>query len=72
MEQDNPLNILKSIKQELLIIHDVDDTITPYDESKHISLNYNNIQIITTNGLGHKRILIDPWVTDCILDYLEK
>lgn len=72
LKEDNPVHLLKSIRQELLIIHDTDDTITPYIDSKDISGTYKNIRLKTTNGLGHKHILIDPMVIELILDYLKK
>lgn len=71
IKQDNPINLLKSIQQKLLIIHDTDDTITPYSESENISKTYTNISLKTINGLGHKRILIEPQVFDWILKYLK-
>lgn len=71
LKTDNPINLFKSIQQELLIIHDTDDAITPYNKSKDSSNTYKNIHIKTTNGLGHKRILIDSQVIDYILDYLK-
>jgi pimeloyl-ACP methyl ester carboxylesterase len=72
LKNDNPVNLVKSIEQELLIIHDKDDTVTPHIDSKKISNTYKNIRIKTTTGLGHKRILIDPQVAKWIIKYLKK
>ena len=72
LEDDNPLNLLKSIRQKLLIIHDEDDAITPYQESKNISETHDNIELYTSHGLGHKRILTDQKIISKVIEYLKK
>lgn len=71
LEKDNPLNLIKSIKYNLLIIHDEDDTITPYQESKDVAEKNKSILLRTSQELGHKRILTDPKIIKWTLDYLK-
>jgi pimeloyl-ACP methyl ester carboxylesterase len=71
LEKDNPINLIKSIKNELLIIHDQDDAITPYQESQDVSEKNKTILLQTSQGLGHKRILTDQNIINWTMDYLK-
>ena len=71
LEKDNPLNLLKSIDQEVLIIHDEDDIITSFNESKRVSEVNKSLILKSSRGLGHKRILFDKTIMSWILEYLK-
>lgn len=60
----------KNIKTPALIIHDKDDTITPFSGSKSIHATYKNSEFIETKGLNHS--LYDPKVNDQIVDFLKR
>jgi pimeloyl-ACP methyl ester carboxylesterase len=72
MHEDNPGNLLKQITSEILIVHDRDDRTIPYVDSEEISDRFQNINLYTTGGLGHKRILTDAAVVDFITNYFSR
>jgi len=70
--KDNPTQLIKSIKNDILIIHDKNDKAIPIADSEHAAELYDNINIHTTVGLGHKRILSDKSTMEFVLAYLDK
>jgi len=67
---DNPYNILKSFQPEALILHDSEDNVTLCSVSREVANLYKSIHLITTDGLGHIRILKDEDVIEKAIDYL--
>lgn len=45
-----------------LIIHDVDDRVIPVEHSERLATLWPNARLVTTKGLGHRRITRDPGV----------
>ena len=72
MYRDNPNNLLDEIDSRVLIVHDKNDPTIPYVDSKKISEEFKNIELHTTEGLGHKRILAEESVVDSIINYLNR
>ena len=70
MQRDNPINLLRKINSKVLIVHDKNDPTIPYDDSKEISERFPNIELHTTERLGHKKVLADSSVVNRALDYL--
>ncbi|MFN2384715.1 MAG: alpha/beta hydrolase [Thermoanaerobaculia bacterium] len=54
----------------LLVIHDRDDREVPWSDGAAIARAWPGARLITTNGLGHKRIVEDPEVAAKVLDFL--
>jgi hypothetical protein len=48
----------------LLIVHDQDDRETPWTGSAALAELWPEASLLTTSGLGHRRILRDPTVID--------
>jgi pimeloyl-ACP methyl ester carboxylesterase len=46
----------------LLIVHDEDDREVAYDQASLLAASWPSAQLVTTHGLGHRRILRDPAV----------
>ncbi len=59
---------IKHIHQPVLIIHDKNDKIIPYDDAKLIEKNALNSHLITTKGLGHS--LNSPDIINHILNFM--
>jgi len=59
----------KSVTQSGLIIHDRRDNIAPFAASQAIHKNWNNSQLMPTNGLGHS--LHDDSVNTAILEFMK-
>ena len=68
--RDNPQNLLSEFTLKALIIHDREDKITPYAVSQQAAKNYAAVELVTTNGLGHKKILNDEQVINRALRFL--
>jgi pimeloyl-ACP methyl ester carboxylesterase len=47
---------------DALVIHDTVDKESPYGVSQDIAVRWRGVRLITTDGLGHHRILIEPEV----------
>lgn len=70
VHQDNPYVLVKTIASKMLIVHDKDDRTIPYMDSKILSEKTDNVDLHTTEGLGHKLILRDVAVVDFITRYI--
>ena len=70
VHQDNPYVLAKTISKKMLIVHDKDDRMIPYSDSKILSDKTDHIYLHTTESLGHKRILRDDAVIDVITAYI--
>jgi len=53
-----------------MIIHDQKDLVVPYAHARQLASIWPNAEFITTNGLGHSRILKDNDVINKIINYL--
>jgi len=67
---DNPYTLLKKVSSNIFIVHDRDDPTTPFIDSKVISERLNHVDLLATEGLGHKRILRDKTVVSIIQKYI--
>lgn len=62
----------RSVKDPTLVIHDKDDVDVPVNCAYDIKKNLVNSEIMITEGLGHRRVLIDAKVIEAILDFINK
>ncbi|MET0066276.1 MAG: alpha/beta hydrolase [Candidatus Thiodiazotropha sp.] len=66
-QQLSPLSSIRRFDGSLLLVHDRDDREVPYEHALKLSETQPRAKLLTTRGLGHKRILSDPdTVQDCI------
>jgi pimeloyl-ACP methyl ester carboxylesterase len=61
---------LPGIGLPLLLVHDKQDEITPYVSSLALKRAYPAAELMTTEGLGHRKILRDPAVIQRIVDFV--
>ncbi len=59
----------QKIQIEGLLIHDIEDPITPYHNSEKVHVNWKNSKLISTRGLGHSMHQDD--VNNQIVDFLK-
>ncbi len=71
MQRDNPSNLLSEIESKILIVHDRNDPTIPYVDSKELSDEFQNIELLTTESLGHKKILTERSVIDAVVKYFK-
>lgn len=70
MNRDNPVRLLPEVLSPMLIVHDLNDSMIPYMDSRSAAENNADVRLHTTAGLGHKRILLDETVLRKTLTYL--
>jgi pimeloyl-ACP methyl ester carboxylesterase len=56
--------------QRGLIIHDLDDREVPWEEGERYARYWPNARLLTTQGLGHHRVLDAPEVIDATVAFL--
>jgi pimeloyl-ACP methyl ester carboxylesterase len=54
----------------LLVIHDADDREVPFAHGERLAATWPNADLITTHGLGHRRILRDPEILAATVDFV--
>ena len=54
----------------VLVIHDEDDEQIPVAEGNKLAELWSQVQVVTTRGLGHRKILRDPQVIDRTVAFL--
>ena len=66
------LNVERDVRrlgQPGLIVHDLDDRDVPWGEGERYALNWRGARLLTTQGLGHNRILDHAAVIDAALAF---
>jgi len=57
---------------QTLVVHDADDRQTPYDDARRLVAGLPDARMVTTHGLGHRRILRDPQVVAEVVDFVSR
>lgn len=70
LDKDNPINLLKEGNWQIMVIHDQDDQIVAYQDSKEAANKIQSISLFLTSGLGHKRLLKDPKVIEQTFNFI--
>lgn len=70
LKQDNPVHLLRRIDAPILIAHDADDRTISIFDAEQVSRQHDNIELLTTRGLGHRHILSDPAVIEAGLNHI--
>jgi esterase/lipase len=62
---------MHNIHATVLWLHDIADDITPYHDMERVrGDNFHNINFVTTQGLGHRKIYRDPQTVQQVIDFL--
>ncbi|NNF83611.1 MAG: alpha/beta fold hydrolase, partial [Deltaproteobacteria bacterium] len=72
LQRDDPHLHLKDLRRPALVIHDQDDPIVAYRDSRALSQQPGILALHTTVGLGHRKILADPDVVEATVSHLAK
>jgi pimeloyl-ACP methyl ester carboxylesterase len=54
-----------------LVIHDRDDRMVPWKQGAAVAQHWRGARLVTTQGLGHGRILQDEAVTAAAVDFID-
>jgi len=55
----------------VLVVHDADDREVPYADGQRLAQVFG-ARLLTTNGLGHRRILFAPEVVAAVVEFIEE
>lgn len=69
------INISKlgsALKMPILIIHDRNDKEVKYQNAEALHQAWTQSELLTTEGLGHRRILKDPQVVQHVVNFIRK
>lgn len=58
-----------ALGQPGLIVHDLDDAEVPWDEGERYARHWPGARLLTTQGLGHHRVLDAPQVIEAVLAF---
>jgi pimeloyl-ACP methyl ester carboxylesterase len=58
------------IARPALVVHDAGDDVVPWDEGERYARYWPGSRLLTTQGLGHRRIVVDPAVIAAGLRFL--
>jgi pimeloyl-ACP methyl ester carboxylesterase len=72
LRRDDPHLRLKDLRRTALVIHDREDPIVAYRDSRALSQHPRILALRTTVGLGHRKILADPDVVEATVSHLAK
>jgi pimeloyl-ACP methyl ester carboxylesterase len=61
---------LPALSQPGLIVHDLDDADVPWGEGERYALCWPGARLLTTQGLGHRRVLAEPAVIDAAMAFV--
>jgi len=60
---------LPALGHPCLIVHDLDDVEVPWGEGELYAHHWHNARLLTTQGLGHHKVLDAPEVIDAVLAF---
>jgi pimeloyl-ACP methyl ester carboxylesterase len=62
---------LRSLALPCLIVHDIDDVEVPWGEGESYARHWHSSRLLTTQGLGHHRVLDAPEVIEATLAFMD-
>lgn len=72
LETQNPIDLVYTIKNEMLVIHDKNDKTTPIGPSIQVASDLDNVELLETAGLGHSHLLKKKIVVDPAVNFLKE
>ena len=70
LSTQNPIDLIKKLNNNMLILHDALDQITPIEPSLEIESQMSNVELQTTEGLGHSGILKNAEIIESVTGFL--
>ncbi len=61
----------RKLSAAALVIHDWDDRAVPWSQGAELARHWPRAQLMSTKGLGHRRILEDDAVTQAAVDFIK-
>ncbi|MCU7878208.1 MAG: alpha/beta hydrolase [Candidatus Thiodiazotropha sp. (ex Lucinoma borealis)] len=70
--QLSPVETIKQVDGDLLLIHDKQDTEVPYEHALKLMKEAPSAKLLTTERLGHKKILMDKTCIDACIEHIRR
>ncbi len=70
LERDDPHRRLDELRSPVLVIHDRSDSVIAYGDSLAACRRAGQMSLLTTTGLGHRKILTDGGVVEAAVSHL--
>lgn len=64
------LTLARCLDTPLLLVHDRDDAEVPWADGAALAAAWPGARLVTTTGLGHRRILREPSVVSAVVDFV--
>ena len=58
------------VKARALVVHDRDDRVVPWTQGVEVARSWPGARLLSTDGLGHRRILAEDFVTRAAADFV--
>jgi pimeloyl-ACP methyl ester carboxylesterase len=65
-----PLALAPALRTELLIVHDRGDREVPLQNGEALAQAWPGARLVTTDGLGHRRLLASPGVVELVTEFI--
>jgi pimeloyl-ACP methyl ester carboxylesterase len=72
LDTRNPIDLIRQLTNEILIVHDPGDKTTPIDSSIKASQMMDNVTLVKTLGLGHNVLLKDAEVIEKVVGFIDQ
>ncbi len=69
-EELSPMQTIKSVQGDLLLIHDDKDHEVPYEQAALLQKTVPQAKLMTTSGYGHRKILINKDCIKTVVDFI--
>ncbi|MCK5159569.1 MAG: alpha/beta hydrolase, partial [Candidatus Heimdallarchaeota archaeon] len=71
LEEVSANTFAHKIQSPLLLFHDIGDELVPYESSQHLAKIWKETKFVTTQGLGHRRLLWNSDVHQRIVEFIK-
>jgi hypothetical protein len=62
--------VAPKMRSKLLIFHDREDREVPWEHGSAVAEAWPGARLISTQGLGHKRLVAEPWIVRQVVAFL--
>jgi pimeloyl-ACP methyl ester carboxylesterase len=70
-QETSAANVARKLSVPALLIHDLEDREVPYREAQILAHAWPGARLLTTAGLGHRRILRDPGILGEVVSFIK-
>jgi pimeloyl-ACP methyl ester carboxylesterase len=71
LDRDDPHRHLGDLRGSTLVVHDRDDSVIAYHDSQALCGRLERVTLMSTSGLGHRKIMTDPEVVKTAVSHLK-